>query len=309
MQFIHFVPDSDDDQFALHEGCSGHAAEELVRCERNAYLLRRVQGGASDKQRGEMNCYSAQHRSGMPIVIGCAGWSVPGAERAHFPEQGSHLERYAAVFPGVEINTSFYRPHRPATYARWRDSVPEAFRFAVKMPKEITHVLRLQNADDALQRFLGEATQLQRKLGCLLVQLPPQLPYDAAVAPSFFRRLRSMTDVAVVCEPRHPTWFAAAAGGTLAESDVAYVTADPPVAPLPKTSRAARTAYFRLHGSPVVYHSAYSDAYLERVAARIECEARGGRQVWCVFDNTASGAAVPNALSLLARLRIPAQQG
>lgn len=250
-----------------------------------------------------MDCYAAQKRDRLPVYIGCAGWSVPGAMAAEFPHGGSHLERYAAVFPGVEINTSFYRPHRPATYARWRDSVPDAFRFAVKVPKEITHVLRLQNADAALEKFLGEAAHLQHKLGCLLVQLPPRLSYDAASAQAFFRRLRGITDVALVCEPRHRTWFDPAAADALAGFGVAYVSADPQVASLPVSASAARIVYYRLHGAPVMYYSAYPDAYLEQLAMRIERDVQAGRQVWCIFDNTAEGAAVPNALSMLARLR------
>jgi len=220
-----------------------------------------------------------------------------------FPRGGSHLQRYATVFPAVEINTSFYRPHLPATYARWRDTVPPAFRFAVKVPKEMTHTLRMRNADAALEKFAGEVTHLKEKLACLLVQLPPSLQYDPEVAQAFFLRLQTLIDVAVVCEPRHPTWFAEDAAQMLDKLDVAYVTADPEVAPLPRSAAASQTVYIRLHGSPVMYHSAYSDAYLDQLAERINHDARAGKQVWCVFDNTASGAAQPNALFLLKRLQ------
>lgn len=111
------------------------------------------------------------------IYIGCAGWSLSSAVAAAFPAAGSHLQRYAAVLPAVEINSSFYRPHRPATYARWRDSVPENFRFAVKMPRAISHEHGLRDAEEPLDRFLAEAGMLERKLGCLLLQLPPSLQF------------------------------------------------------------------------------------------------------------------------------------
>nr|WP_283243494.1 DUF72 domain-containing protein [Corallococcus exiguus] len=117
------------------------------------------------------------------------------------------MERYARVLPAVEINSSFYRPHRPGTYARWRDSVPETFRFAVKVPKVITHELRLRDAREPLERFLGEAGHLEAKLGCLLVQLPPSLQHERETARAFFQSLRERTAVDVVCEPRHRTWF------------------------------------------------------------------------------------------------------
>lgn len=253
-----------------------------------------------------MHSSSAEPRR---ILVGCAGWNIPGAMQGHFPQCGSHLERYARVFPAVEINTSFYRPHRPATYARWRDSVPEAFRFAAKVPKAITHELRLQHAQEPLKKFIDEISHLGCKLGCLLVQLPPHLHYDRAIARQFFDTLRGLTPAALVCEARHATWFGADAAVMLAQWQVGQVIADPPVAPLPDVAHNAKTVYIRLHGSPVMYYSAYPDAYLDGLAGRINAYARSGQQVWCVFDNTASGAAVPNALSLLERLGLRCPSG
>jgi uncharacterized protein YecE (DUF72 family) len=240
--------------------------------------------------------------AGMPL-IGCAGWSVPGAVQKNFPPEGSHLERYASVLPAVEINTSFYRSHRPVTYARWRDSVPNSFRFSVKIPKAITHELRLQRADEHLAQFTGEVGNLQEKLGCLLVQLPPSLRYDASVAGRFFDKLRTLVDVPVVCEPRHVTWFEGEAAAMLAGLNIGYVIADPPAVELPFPAVDTETVYIRLHGSPVMYHSAYSEEYLQRLHAGMEQSMHAGKRVWCIFDNTASGAAVPNALSLLSRFR------
>lgn len=226
-----------------------------------------------------------------------------------FPEAGSHLERYAAVFPVVEINSSFYRPHRAATYARWRESVPESFRFSAKVPKAITHEARLHDAEEALEKFIGEVRHLEHKLGCLLVQLPPSLQFDAPVAHRFFRKLRALTSVGLVCEPRHLTWFSSAAADVLAGLGVGYVDADPPVAPIPVEAGGSGESglmYLRMHGSPVIYHSAYSDEVLDRLRDRIVRCVDAGQHAWCIFDNTASGAAVPNALSLLARLHSPA---
>jgi uncharacterized protein YecE (DUF72 family) len=236
-------------------------------------------------------------------LIGCAGWSVPSAAGEYFPAQGSHLERYAQALSAVEINTSFYRSHRPATYARWRDSVPDSFRFSVKIPKTITHELRLQKVDEHLAQFLDEVSNLQEKLGCLLVQLPPSLRYDASVAGRFFDKLRSATSVAVVCEPRHATWFSEEATRTLVRSEIAYVIADPQPVKQVVPATDAPVVYIRLHGSPVIYHSTYPEEYLERLSADIERRMHAGKPVWCIFDNTASGAAVPNALSLQLRFR------
>ena len=92
----------------------------------------------------------AKHR----IWVGTAAWNLPQAHRDAFPARGSQLERYAGRFPAVEINSSFYRPHRPATYERWAASVPDEFRFAVKMPREITHKRRLADVAEPLDSLL-----------------------------------------------------------------------------------------------------------------------------------------------------------
>ncbi|NEX64290.1 DUF72 domain-containing protein [Noviherbaspirillum galbum] len=236
------------------------------------------------------------------LFLGCAGWSISSAVRDSFAAEGSQLERYASVFPAVEINSSFYRPHRPATYARWRDSVPAHFRFSAKIPRDITHVMRLRQADGRLDAFLGEVMHLEEKLGCLLLQLPPSLAFEPDVADAFLALLRRRAGMAIACEARHPSWFTSDAAALMRAHDVTPVLADPQVRPLPDDARFGNTVYIRLHGSPRMYYSAYGDADLERVAADIERHAGEGRQVWCVFDNTADGAAVPNALSLLSRL-------
>src|SRR5687768_16375503 len=113
----------------------------------------------------------------VAVRIGCAGWSLPRDSWPQFPETGTHLQRYAQRLNAVEINSSFYRPHQPATYERWAASVPAGFRFSVKVPKTITHESRLRSCDALLASFLAQATGLGDKLGCLLVQLPPSLAF------------------------------------------------------------------------------------------------------------------------------------
>ena len=119
-------------------------------------------------------------------LIGCAGWSIPRANQAEFPDVGSHLERYAKQFAATEINSSFHRVHRASTYLRWRESVPRSFRFSAKFPKTITHAQRLLGAEELVKSFLAEVSPLEEKLGYLLVQLPPSLSFDAGVIDGFF---------------------------------------------------------------------------------------------------------------------------
>lgn len=236
--------------------------------------------------------------------IGIAGWSIPKQHAPHFPVEGSHLERYASRFPAVEINSSFYRPHRPTTYARWAATVPEYFRFAVKVPREITHRRRLADSGELLERFLSEATDLGDKLGPLLVQLPPKFAFEARIAADFFKLLRREFAGSVVCEPRHTTWFTDAADGLLQEFHVARVAADPAVVPAAAEPGGWRgLAYFRLHGSPKIYYSAYPPEAIAQVLDRMIALAPSG-PVWCIFDNTALGEAYADALRLLAWLPI-----
>ena len=139
------------------------------------------------------------------VRIGTAGRAIAREFAACFPAQGSHLVRYAAEFNAVEINSSFHRPHRAATYARWARETSDGFRLSVKMPRAITYEARLNGVDASFAEFFGQCGALGDKLGCVLFQLPPSL----AVAPTdFFDRLREHYHGAVVVEPRHPSWFA-----------------------------------------------------------------------------------------------------
>lgn len=235
------------------------------------------------------------------VHIGCAGWALHKESAADFPPPGSHLERYARRFDAVEINSSFYRPHRRATYERWAASVTGGFKFSVKVPKDITHKARLVDTGDRLAAFLDEVGGLGDKLGPLLVQLPPSLPFEKDHAADFFAMLRQRYSGDVVLEPRHATWFGRAPAALLRRLHVGRVCADP--APMPAAAKPGAyggLAYYRLHGAPRVYYSAYAHDWLATLAARIRKDAARGNDVWCIFDNTAEGAAQSNALALQA---------
>ena len=234
-----------------------------------------------------------------PLFIGTAGWSVPTVHADRFPDTGSHLERYGRRLNAVEINSSFYRPHRHATYERWARSVPADFRFAVKVPKAITHERRLKDCDGLLDRFADETAGLGAKLGVLLVQLPPSLAFDKPVAARFFDALRRRSAAALACEPRHPSWFTPEGAAFLARLRVTRVAADP--APAPGASHPGGwdgLVYYRLHGSPHMYHSSYDSDTLAALAQALAAHRARGAATWCIFDNTARYAAAGNALAL-----------
>ena len=244
------------------------------------------------------------------IRVGTAGWNVPRRVAAAFPAEGSHLARYGQVMGCVEIDTSFYREHRVETYARWACETPPGFRFAVKLPRWITHEGRLRRARAPLRAFLAQAGGLGEKLGVLLVQLPPSFEFAAAAAHRFFAVLRELHAGTVVCEPRHPSWFTPAADRLLDRYRMGRVAADPAPRSVPHADAerpggwlgAAAAPYYRWHGAPRVYWSAYPEDWLARQAERV-LGWPGDADCWCIFDNTASGAALENALAFTALLK------
>lgn len=235
--------------------------------------------------------------------IGCAGWMIPAPHASLFPPSGSHLERYGQRFTAVEINTSFYRPHLQSTYQRWAATVPDRFIFAVKAPRTITHELRLAGAEGALESFLAQTGGLGAKLGPLLFQLPPSLAFDASLLRAFLSALRARFAGSVVCEPRHPDWFTRRADDLLKEFRIARAAVDPAVVDAARTPGGwGGLVYFRLHGSPHVYHSDYGPDRLEWFARELVRVGHDHPPAWCIFDNTASGAATVDALALQARI-------
>jgi uncharacterized protein YecE (DUF72 family) len=237
------------------------------------------------------------------IYVGTAGWSLPRAEQDRFPPGESHLARYAAVFPAVEINSTFHRPHRASTFARWADSVPRGFRFSVKLPRTVTHDQRLAGSEALLDAFLADLAPLGPRAACLLVQLPPSLEFDTRIANAFFAALRERFERGIAVEPRHASWFGEDANGLLDALKVTRVAADPARGEGGGDPGGWRgLAYFRLHGSPRVYYSSYEGAFLDALADKLLALRRRRIPTWCIFDNTTLGAGTSNALSIIERL-------
>lgn len=233
------------------------------------------------------------------IRIGCAGWAVARSQGTLFPAEGTHLQRFAAELSVVEINSSFYRPHQPKTYVRWAASVPDDFRFTAKVPKRITHELRLRDTAGELDAFLNQVVGLGDRLACLLVQLPPSLALRPDEAERFFAELRHRHSGPVACEPRHASWFTAEGEGLLKRFQVGRVAADPPPTPGAEVPGGdANARYYRLHGSPRIYYSNYSAEFLAELSERLLRDRNQGSEVICIFDNTAQGHAQENALQL-----------
>lgn len=230
------------------------------------------------------------------VRVGTAGWGIPTQYQELLPGEGSHLQRYAQRLSAVEINSSFHRHHRVQTYLRWAESVPAHFRFAVKVPRTLTHDGALAPLPEVLDQFAAEVQGLGKKLGVLLVQLPPKLAFEEPVARRFFCELRKRSDVPFACEPRHPSWGSQHAASLLQECAVARVAADP--SPWPGADEPGgyeQLVYFRWHGHPRKYYSDYDQERLEWLCRQLTLARRSAAQVWSIFDNTVLGHAFGNA--------------
>lgn len=229
----------------------------------------------------------------MP-VIATAAWSIPKSAAAAFPEEGSGLARYASVFKGVEVNSTFYRRHRTSTFERWAGATPDDFRFAVKIPKEITHQRAMKDIRQPFEVFLQDISALGGKRGPLLCQLPPSLRFDPESFETAFDTMRTLDRGPIVIEARHRSWACEHAMALLRRYSIDRVLADPALV-WPTSDFRQPPRYVRLHGKPNVYYSSYSDAEIGAFSKLL------GPDSWCVFDNTASGAAIENALTMLGR--------
>jgi uncharacterized protein YecE (DUF72 family) len=225
-------------------------------------------------------------------IIATAAWSIPKKVADRFAVEGSALKRYASVFDGVEINSTFYSRHKTSTLARWAESVPNGFLFAVKVPKEITHTRAMKDIAQPFGTFLEDIAPLGEKRGPLLCQLPPSLAFDVDEFDTAFKIMRNADDAPIVIEVRHKSWASAEARDMLKSYGIDRVLADPALV-WPAEDFDMPPKYVRLHGKPKIYYSSYTD---DEIRSFSELLAPDG---WCVFDNTASGAAIENALATL----------
>jgi uncharacterized protein YecE (DUF72 family) len=226
------------------------------------------------------------------LRTGTAGWSLPSKPN----DPGSRLYHYSRSLGCVEVNSSFYRPHRASTWARWATETPPDFRFSIKAPKAITHEAKLCHTETLLKDFFEQIRPMGEKGGPILFQLPPSLAFDSGIAEDFLGLLRMVYEKEVVMELRHASWFAPPVDALLKKYLIARVASDPPkgAAQAGEPGGSTRLAYFRLHGTPHTYYSNYDDPFLATFAAAI----RKLSNAWVIFDNTALSHAYPNALRL-----------
>jgi uncharacterized protein YecE (DUF72 family) len=229
------------------------------------------------------------------LLVGTSGFSYPKWRGPFYPPEttaSGMLGYYAGVFQTVEINHSFYRLPTPALLASWQRDTPPTFRFALKAPQRITHQLRLRDAAEITQRFVGLATSLGDQCGPLLFQLPPHLRADLPRLDDFLATLPPQVDAAF--EFRHPTWFADETYELLAHRRVALCVADSDALTTPLVATAP-FGYLRLRRDD------YTEAALGDWARRIREIARWKR-AYVYLKHDEAGRAPALAQAFLAAL-------
>jgi uncharacterized protein YecE (DUF72 family) len=234
------------------------------------------------------------------IHIGTSGWQYRDWRGRLYPQglaQARWLSWYVERFQTVEVNNTFYRLPKADTFARWADTAPEGFLFAVKLSRYLSHVLRLRDPEEPVQRFLAHAQPLGDRLGPVLLQLPPDFKADAG-------RLRATLEawppsLRLAVEFRHPTWFTDEVLGLLHDRDVALVLSDRHSRPLePRPEATASWGYVRFHEGRATPWPRYGTHALAAWVQRITDRWGDGhdRDVFVYFNNDPGGAAVVDAV-------------
>jgi uncharacterized protein YecE (DUF72 family) len=232
----------------------------------------------------------------MNVYVGTSGWQYKDWRGDLYPDgtpQRLWLEEYAKAFATVELNNAFYRLPGRDTFADWRDRTPHGFVMAVKASRYLTHIKRLRDAEEPVRRLMNHAEGLGDRLGPVLLQLPPNLPEDAALLDACLRCFPPTVRVAV--EPRHPSWDDPGIRTVLENRGAALCWADAgsrPVAPLWRT---ADWGYLRLHAGRARPWPRYGRQALETWARRIAKTWPERCDVHVYFNNDPGGAAVRDA--------------
>ncbi len=235
---------------------------------------------------------------GLHYYIGTSGWHYDHWRTRFYPEKLAKpkwLEFYASNFTTVELNNSFYKLPSEAAFAAWRDSSPANFTFAVKVSRFITHIKRLRDTKEAVDKFISRAQILGEKLGPLLYQLPPNMLRDDERLESFLSILPP--GIKHVFEFRHQSWLEEPVFGILHKYNTGLCIFDMPSLSCPLVAT-ADFVYVRFHGSTGLYSSCYSDEELADWAKRLADLAVNLKAVYIYFNNDAEAFAVRNAMTL-----------
>ena len=235
--------------------------------------------------------------------IGTSGWVYPHWRGVFYPPrlaQARWFGHYAGHFDTVEINNTFYRLPSEQVFDRWREQAPQGFTYAVKASRYITHLRRLKDCAEPLERFLGRARRLGDRLGPILYQLPPRWRANPQRLAAFAALLP--TDLCHVFEFRDPRWFVDPVRDVLTQHNLSFCIFDLPDVRCPRWVTGP-IVYIRFHGSGTLYAGRYSREELATWAETIRQFLSAGHDVYVYFNNDAFAHAVINARELREFLR------
>jgi uncharacterized protein YecE (DUF72 family) len=234
--------------------------------------------------------------------IGTSGWSYKDWVGIFYPKNlktTEWLAHYAKTFDCTEINASFYRLPQKKTVINWVNKVPRHFLFCPKMSKYLTHIKRLKDPEEPLERFFEIFEPMKEKLGPVLIQLPATVKFDYDIAAHFYKLLkRKYRQYSFAMEVRHETWFTEDSYTLMAKYDVAFVMSHSgnhfPYA----ETITAKNIYFRFHGPGSLYNTKYDDATMQKYAKLFKKWMSKGHELWIFFNNYWYGYGIENALAL-----------
>ena len=241
----------------------------------------------------------------MPeLRIGCSGFSYQHWRGMFYPEDVGErrwLAYYSSIFSTVELNVTFYRLPRPATFDTWYKGTPPDFGYSVKGSRFITHVKKLLDPEDPLKLFFDSALRLRDKLKAVLWQFPPSYKANRERLAAFVRLLEKIP-IRNAFEFRHESWIVPDIMDLCRDHNVGVCTADWPafIDDIPVT---ADFVYIRRHGEGGSYATRYSKADLKKDVARIRKYLKDRKDVFIYFNNDACGYAPQNARELIEMLR------
>ena len=256
-------------------------------------------------------------------LVGTSGWAYREWRGKFYPKglpQSQELSYLADRVATIEMNSPFYRLQTPGMYEKWRGQVPDGVVFAVKGWRGVTHFKKLRDVGESVAHFFHSGPlALGSALGPVLWQLPPSLEFDGNVLEDFLAGLpqtqgqaaefsgghASAPDLPLkyALEPRNESFRSEDAYEILTKHNVALVFSDSAGRHPQFDQVTADFTYTRLHGSPRIYYSNYSEEDLEGWASKLRPELAAGHDCYVYFDNTAAGHAPGNAMELQQILR------
>jgi uncharacterized protein YecE (DUF72 family) len=236
------------------------------------------------------------------IHIGTSGWSYKDWKGKFYPKElkaKDYLSFYAQHYKATEINSSFYRLPVATTVDNWMKNVPEDFLFCPKVSRYLSHMKKLNEPEEPLERFFTIFEPMKNQMGPVLIQLPERVAFNNIREERFFEILiHQYPEYTFAMEIRHDSWYSQESIQLMKKYGISLVIAQSEQFPY-KEEVTAKDIYVRFHGPEALYASSYSDKTLKDVAQKISSWEKEGHVIWVFFNNDINGHALDNSKTLM----------